>query len=71
MVGGVGPEPMAVPDDVYSPNANCAPEFTVPLAPPLPPMAKGVQVFGAEQYFGVAVERLNSTLPATHAAGSA
>ncbi|MGB6200922.1 MAG: hypothetical protein WBF35_15365 [Candidatus Acidiferrales bacterium] len=40
------------------------------LPPPLPPLAKGVQMLGAEQYFGIALVRLNSTLPSTHVAGS-
>jgi hypothetical protein len=57
-----------VPEVAYSPKANCVPEFTV--LPPEPPLAKGVQVFGAEQYFGTALVRLNSTLPATHLDGS-
>ena len=57
-----------MPEEAYSPKAYCVPEFTVPLALLL--LANEVHVFDAEQYFGVELERLNSTSPLKHALGS-
>jgi hypothetical protein len=58
--------------DTAQPNSGeSAPQLTLEtVAPPAPPLANGVQVSGAEQNFGTALVRLNSTLPATHSAGS-